>query len=259
MIEKKYNSANRLGKKRAPYKKRGDSNLINELEKDILKKRSVEAVKELAHDNFKDSIVASIEENIEEIKKYNPEIIKEEIKPPVIEQETEGQKELRLAREKNAQLAGENVYEDWMKDYRDTSNDKKDPENEVEEKEEPKDPKEKRKYQKRQKELVDAERELKDANAQFANGAMLITFCDLIFPGIILFFFQKIKKDPRAKKVKHVDLCLSDDQVQAIEGVSDYAARIIFEYVNPMVLFLLQLGTMYYMNYKNALEIKGEK
>ncbi len=117
----------------------------------------------------------------------------------------------------------------------------------------------KRTYNKKQ----NNEQIIKDANAQLMNGAMLLTFCDFLFPGLMLFMFKKFSKDKYVQKIEHNDIVLKDRQIESLEKVSDAAAQVIFEKVNPLVLFFLAINVMYYMNYKMALDNKkregGEK
>ena len=95
---------------------------------------------------------------------------------------------------------------------------------------------------------------VQNENAMLVNGTMLIAFCDFFFPSLVKFFFTKFMKDPRAKKVKHTDVVLTNDQVESLEPVADAAAKVIFEKVNPMVLFAFAMTISYGMNFKFALE-----
>ncbi len=247
----------KLGVKRGKYKKhlteainKDLENLVNENNEEINIENSVP-------DNSE--IETPVKEIIEQHNEFVEKIVVEEITPEIKQSEIEAQKEItesegdkikRESRERNKQFeqTGEQAHEDWMNEYKNVSNDNERVNNDVET------DKEKRPYQKRTKKEMDSEQALKDANAQFANGAMLLTFCDLIFPGIILWFFKNIKKDPRAKNIKHTDIVLTDDQAHSLEKVSDYAAKIIFDHVNPLVLFVINLGAMYYMNMKIKLD-----
>ncbi len=93
---------------------------------------------------------------------------------------------------------------------------------------------------------------IKENSAQLMNGSMIIMFCDFFFPSVMKFIFSKFLKNKYAKKVRHEDITLNEDQVTAISEVSDHAAKVIFEKVNPMVLFALSMSVMYATNLKMA-------
>lgn len=73
----------------------------------------------------------------------------------------------------------------------------------------------------------------------------------MIFPGLVKWLMMKLKpKNRRLKFVSDHDIMLTDDQLDVLEetGAPDEAARIIFEYLHPLVIFAIGMGSMFWNN-----------
>lgn len=253
-MKRKYNSENRKGKPRGPYKKEvvdmasefeslansEDAGSIQD--EPEVKKEIEEPMVKIDVEKVIDKVIEDSEvEPIREEPKQQP---KEEIKP-----NTEGKEKL----------------EDWMKEYETVTNEdqiaaakiKNESEHAKFTRANPEGQKEKRKYTKRVKETIQYEEDesaIRDANAQLMNGAMLISLCDFFFPMGFDIIHKRVLKNPYAFHVKHKHVVLNEDQVASIEPVSDASARVIFAKVNPLVLFALGMSVMYGTNYKLAMD-----
>ena len=97
---------------------------------------------------------------------------------------------------------------------------------------------------------------MKDSQKVLINGMLLLSICDFIFPALIKFIYKYI--DTNAKKVDVSKTKLDNEQRQSLKEVADYASAYIFEKVNPMIIFLIGMGAMYYTNFTGELS-KVEK
>lgn len=143
---------------------------------------------------------------------------------------------------------GEEQFNDWKKEFSDVTPVQKDF---VTQKREEIANDENKPKQKRGRPV---ESKLNNANAALVNGTMLIAMCDFFFPGAFKLIYKYIFKNQHASKVKHADVKLTEDQVNSISDVSDEAAKVIFEKVNPIVLFALSMSIMYGLNFKMAVD-----
>lgn len=271
-VKRKYNSENRKGKSRGSYKTNRerkeaiDDTFEKEFEKEFgfkYSELSAEDQQEYRNDH------PELEEKKEdkEVDVNENKVIKEvNIINPVVEVKEE--KKIEPTQEIKPDTSGASSLDDWKKEYTTITDADKIAEAKLRIESEhdktikdninkDKDGKEKRKYTKKIQSEVQHqsdEQQIRDANAQLMNGSMLIGLCDFFFPTAFKFVYSNIMKNPHAKKVRHKDVVLNEDQVDSIEDVSDAAARIIFAKVNPLILFFLAQSVMYGTNFKLALE-----
>lgn len=92
---------------------------------------------------------------------------------------------------------------------------------------------------------------LKDSQKVLINGMLLLSICDMVLPALIKFIYKNI--DINAKKVNLSNTKLDQDQRESLKDVADYASAYIFEKVNPMIIFFIGMGAMYYTNFTGEL------
>lgn len=218
------------GAKRGSYKKKNNSPVYSK--PDIIEKVKSNLDKLEEEEPFKDW--KEVKEEVEQIKS---DLVLEEA---ISETEKEVYKDIHVV-----EKTGEDSMEDFFKSFEKVEP-SSNPINETVE--------EKVKERKPRKSKEDSEQVIRDSNAMLINGGMLIAMCDFFFPGILKFIFSKFLKNKYASKVQHKDVALNPDQVKSIEKVSDHAAMVIFEKVNPMILFFIGMMAMYGMNFKMALD-----
>lgn len=96
---------------------------------------------------------------------------------------------------------------------------------------------------------------LKEQAKSVINGYMLLLAMDLIFPSLIKMVFKKAAKDIPLK-----DLQMQKDQKDSLEPLADTVAEKLLSFVDPITLFFVVSGGMYYMNFNEAAEtIKAKK
>lgn len=259
-LKNKKSKGVKKGSVRGPYKK----NKVTPTSKKESEVISTEILKENSEElsiNKPESVPVEINKN--ESKEVNPETkIKEAENETEKETETNKEEAVKLPETKqtDVDVNSDKVLEEYFKDFKDVSEQQKsDAERAAKERdsqnnskstefENTEDLKVKRKYTKRS-----TTEERTDEVSDIFNGTILITFCDLIFPGIIKFIFKKISKNKLASKVKTEKTILTEEQVTSLGDVSDAAAKEIFKYFHPLVIFALSLSTMYFMNFKMEL------
>lgn len=79
------------------------------------------------------------------------------------------------------------------------------------------------------------------------DGYMLITLMDTFFPFILKLAFKK------AKKLKDKDIQLSKDQREHLEPIADEIAQQLLSFLDPVSLFFIMAGAMYFQNTTEAL------
>ena len=92
---------------------------------------------------------------------------------------------------------------------------------------------------------------LKNNQKMMINGMLLLSICDMVFPSMLKFIYKYIDTDSQKIDINKVKL--DSDQKSALKDVSDYAAAYIFEKVNPLLLFFIGMGGMYYSNFTGEL------
>lgn len=112
---------------------------------------------------------------------------------------------------------------------------------------------EKRKYTRRGSYNQD-EKDIKDSVSTLVNGSMLISLMDFVFPNMIKFIYTRFLKNKTAEKITHSELVMSLDQKESLGEIPDKVARIIFEKVNPVILFFIFYAVMSFMNFQMALD-----
>jgi len=79
------------------------------------------------------------------------------------------------------------------------------------------------------------------------DGYMLITLMDTFFPVILKLAWKK------AKKLKDKDIQLSKDQREHLEPIADEIAQQLLSFLDPVSLFFIMAGAMYFQNTSEAL------
>jgi len=112
------------------------------------------------------------------------------------------------------------------------------------------------------KEVENNEKSLNDLNAPGTNpgdtpihsavknivdGYMLLTLMDTFFPMILKLAYKK------AKKLKDKDIQLSKDQREHLEPIADEISQQLLSFMDPVSLFFVMSGAMYFQNTTEAL------
>lgn len=79
------------------------------------------------------------------------------------------------------------------------------------------------------------------------DGYMLLTLMDTFFPLILKIAYK------RAKKLKDKDIQLSKDQKEHLEPIADEIAQQLLSFMDPVSLFFVMAGAMYFQNTTEAL------
>lgn len=79
------------------------------------------------------------------------------------------------------------------------------------------------------------------------DGYMLITLMDTFFPFLLKLAWKK------AKKLKDKDIQLSKDQREHLEPIADEIAQQLLSFLDPVSLFFIMAGAMYFQNTSEAL------
>jgi hypothetical protein len=79
------------------------------------------------------------------------------------------------------------------------------------------------------------------------DGYMLITLMDTFFPVILKLAWKK------AKKLKDKDIQLSKDQREHLEPIADEISQQLLSFLDPVSLFFIMAGAMYFQNTSEAL------
>jgi hypothetical protein len=84
------------------------------------------------------------------------------------------------------------------------------------------------------------------------DGYMLLTLMDTFFPMILKVAYKK------AKRLKDKDIQLSKDQKEHLEPIADEISQQLLSFMDPVSLFFVMAGAMYWQNTTEALS-KNEK
>jgi hypothetical protein len=79
------------------------------------------------------------------------------------------------------------------------------------------------------------------------DGYMLLTLMDTFFPMILKLAYKK------AKKLKDKDIQLSKDQREHLEPIADEISQQLLSFMDPVSLFFVMSGAMYFQNTTEAL------
>lgn len=79
------------------------------------------------------------------------------------------------------------------------------------------------------------------------DGYMLLTLMDTFFPMILKLAYKK------AKRLKDKDIQLSKDQKEHLEPIADEIAQQLLSFMDPVSLFFVMAGAMYWQNTSEAL------
>ena len=79
------------------------------------------------------------------------------------------------------------------------------------------------------------------------DGYMLLTLMDTFFPMILKLAYKK------AKKLKDKDIQLSKDQREHLEPIADEISQQLLSFMDPISLFFVMSGAMYFQNTTEAL------
>ena len=79
------------------------------------------------------------------------------------------------------------------------------------------------------------------------DGYMLLTLMDTFFPMILKIAYK------RAKKLKDKDIQLSKDQKEHLEPIADEISQQLLSFMDPVSLFFVMAGAMYFQNTTEAL------
>jgi hypothetical protein len=81
------------------------------------------------------------------------------------------------------------------------------------------------------------------------SGYILLLAMDLIFPSGIKMIFKKAAKDIPLSQIR-----MTKDQKDSLEPLADEVAKRIQQYLDPITLFFIAAGGMYYINFTEAIE-----
>ena len=84
------------------------------------------------------------------------------------------------------------------------------------------------------------------------DGYMLLTLMDTFFPMLLKVAYKK------AKKLRDKDIQLSKDQKEHLEPIADEIAQQLLSFMDPVSLFFVMAGAMYWQNTTEALS-KNER
>jgi hypothetical protein len=79
------------------------------------------------------------------------------------------------------------------------------------------------------------------------DGYMLITLMDTFFPMLLKLAWKK------AKKLKDKDIQLSKDQREHLEPIADEISQQLLSFLDPVSLFFIMAGAMYFQNTSEAI------
>jgi hypothetical protein len=79
------------------------------------------------------------------------------------------------------------------------------------------------------------------------DGYMLLTLMDTFFPMLLKLAYKK------AKKLKDKDIQLSKDQKEHLEPIADEISQQLLSFLDPVSLFFIMAGAMYFQNTTEAL------
>lgn len=79
------------------------------------------------------------------------------------------------------------------------------------------------------------------------DGYMLLTLMDTFFPMLLKLAYKK------AKKLKDKDIQLSKDQREHLEPIADEISQQLLSFMDPVSLFFVMAGAMYFQNTSEAL------
>ena len=79
------------------------------------------------------------------------------------------------------------------------------------------------------------------------DGYMLLTLMDTFFPMLLKLAYKK------AKKLKDKDIQLSKDQREHLEPIADEISQQLLSFLDPVSLFFVMAGAMYFQNTTEAL------
>jgi hypothetical protein len=79
------------------------------------------------------------------------------------------------------------------------------------------------------------------------DGYMLLTLMDTFFPMLLKIAYKK------AKRLKDKDIQLSKDQKEHLEPIADEISQQLLSFMDPVSLFFVMAGAMYFQNTTEAL------
>ena len=86
-----------------------------------------------------------------------------------------------------------------------------------------------------------------NAVKNIVDGYMLLTLMDTFFPMLLKLAYKK------AKKLKDKDIQLSKDQREHLEPIADEISQQLLSFLDPVSLFFVMAGAMYFQNTTEAL------
>jgi hypothetical protein len=86
------------------------------------------------------------------------------------------------------------------------------------------------------------------AAKNIVDGYMLLTLMDTFFPMILKVVYKK------ASKLKDKQIQLSKDQKEHLEPIADEISQQLLSFMDPVSLFFIMAGAMYWQNTSEALE-----
>jgi hypothetical protein len=93
----------------------------------------------------------------------------------------------------------------------------------------------------------EGETPIHSAVKNIVDGYMLLTLMDTFFPMLLKLAYKK------AKKLKDKDIQLSKDQKEHLEPIADEIAQQLLSFMDPVSLFFVMAGAMYFQNTSEAL------
>ena len=94
---------------------------------------------------------------------------------------------------------------------------------------------------------VTGESSIHTAVKNVVDGYMLLTLMDTFFPMLLKLAYKK------AKKLKDKDIQLSKDQKEHLEPIADEISQQLLSFMDPVSLFFVMAGAMYFQNTTEAL------
>ena len=85
------------------------------------------------------------------------------------------------------------------------------------------------------------------AAKNIVDGYMLLTLMDTFFPMVLKIAYKK------ANKLKDKDIQLSKDQKEHLEPIADEISQQLLSFMDPVSLFFVMAGAMYWQNTSEAL------
>jgi hypothetical protein len=94
----------------------------------------------------------------------------------------------------------------------------------------------------------EGETPIHSAVKNIVDGYMLLTLMDTFFPMLLKIAYKK------AKRLKDKDIQLSKDQKEHLEPIADEISQQLLSFMDPVSLFFVMAGAMYFQNTSEALQ-----